>query len=102
MGRLATIKTLSGFDFSFQQSLDRDLIHTLAQLGFIARSEVVHLRGLPGTGKSHLATTLGVGAVKAGRCVYFCTWLACWPSSSEPNARAACRSTSASSAGRGS
>ena len=27
MGRLATIKTLSGFDFSFQPSLDRDRIH---------------------------------------------------------------------------
>ncbi len=73
MGRLATIKTLSGFDFSFQPSLDRDRIHTLAQLGFIARSEVVHFLGPPGTGKSHLATALGVEAVKAGRSVYFCT-----------------------------
>jgi DNA replication protein DnaC len=73
MGRLATIKTLSGFDFSFQPSLDRDRIFTLAQLGFIGRSEVVHLVGPPGTGKSHLATALGVEAVKAGRSVYFCT-----------------------------
>jgi DNA replication protein DnaC len=73
MGRLATIKTLAGFDFSFQPSLDRDRILTLAQLGFIARSEVVHFLGPPGTGKSHLATALGVEAVKAGRSVYFCT-----------------------------
>ena len=73
MGRLATIKTLSGFDFSFQPSLDRDRILTLAQLGFIGRSEVVHFLGPPGTGKSHLATALGVEAVKAGRSVYFCT-----------------------------
>ena len=29
--------------------------------------------GPPGTGKSHLATALGVEAVKAGRSVYFCT-----------------------------
>ncbi len=73
MGRLATVKTLSGFDFSFQPSLDRDRILTLAQLGFVGRSEVVHFLGPPGTGKSHLATALGVEAVKAGRSVYFCT-----------------------------
>jgi DNA replication protein DnaC len=70
MGRLATIKTLTGFDFSFQPSLDRDRILTLAQLGFVARSEVVHFLGPPGTGKSHLAIAIGVEAVKA---VYFCT-----------------------------
>ena len=73
MGRLATIKTLAGFDFSFQPSLDRDRVLTLAQLGFIGRSEVVHFLGPPGTGKSHLATALGVEAVKAGRSVYFCS-----------------------------
>ena len=73
MARLATIKTLSGFDFTFQPSLDRDRILTLAQLGFIGRCEVVHFLGPPGTGKSHLATALGVEAVKAGRSVYFCT-----------------------------
>jgi DNA replication protein DnaC len=73
MGRLSTIKTLAGFDFSFQPSLDRDRILTLAQLGFLARHEVVHFLGPPGTGKSHLATALGVEAVKAGRSVYFST-----------------------------
>ena len=73
MARLATIKTLSGFNFTFQPSLDRDRILTLAQLGFIGRCEVVHFLGPPGTGKSHLATALGVEAVKAGKSVYFCT-----------------------------
>ncbi|PDT76174.1 IS21-like element helper ATPase IstB [Sinorhizobium sp. BJ1] len=72
MGRLATIKTLTGFDFSFQPSLDRDRIFTLAQLGFIDRCEAVHFLGPPGTGKSQLATALGVEA-KAGKSVYFCT-----------------------------
>lgn len=73
MGRLATIKTLAGFDFSFQPSLDKDRIFTLAQLGFIERCEAVHFLGPPGTGKSHLATALGVEAVKAGKSVYFTT-----------------------------
>jgi DNA replication protein DnaC len=73
MARLSTIKTLAGFDFSFQPSLDRERILALAELQFIARNEVVHFLGPPGTGKSHLAVALGVEAVKAGRSVYFTT-----------------------------
>jgi DNA replication protein DnaC len=71
MARLATIKTLSGFDFSFQPSLDRNRIMALAGLDFIDRHEMVHFIGQSGTGKSHLATALGVEAVRAGRSVYF-------------------------------
>jgi hypothetical protein len=55
MARLSTIKTLAGFDFSFQPSLDKNRIMALAELEFINRSEVVHLLGPPGTGKSHLS-----------------------------------------------
>src|ERR671926_322542 len=73
MARLTSVKTLAGFDFAFQPSLDRNRILTLAQLDFIDRHEVVHLLGPPGTGKSHLAIALGVEAVKAGRSVYFAT-----------------------------
>ena len=68
--RLMPIKTLESFDFSFQPSLDRGRILALAQLRFIERAEVVHLLGPPGTGKSHLATALGVEAVRAGKRVY--------------------------------
>jgi DNA replication protein DnaC len=71
MARLSVIKTLSGFDFAFQPSLDRNRILALAQLDFINRHEVVHLIGQSGTGKSHLAVALGVEAVRAGRGVYF-------------------------------
>ena len=71
MARLATVKTLTGFDFSFQPSLDRNRIMALAALAFIARHEVVPLIGQSGTGKSHLAIALGVEAVRAGRSVYF-------------------------------
>ena len=72
MARLATIKTLTGFDFSFQPSLDRNRIMALASLDFIGRHEVVHFIGQSGTGKSHLAVALGVEAIRAGRSVYFC------------------------------
>jgi len=71
MARLRNIKTLSGFDFSFQPSLDRNRVLALAQLEFIDRHEVVHFIGQSGTGKSHLAAALGVEAVRAGRSVYF-------------------------------
>ena len=73
MARLSSIKTLAGFDFAFQPSLDRNRILALAELKFIDRAEVVHLLGPPGTGKSHLATALAVEAVKAGRSVAFST-----------------------------
>jgi DNA replication protein DnaC len=73
MARLTAIKTLAGFDFAFQPSLDRQRIMALAELRFIDRAEVVHLLGPPGTGKSHLATALAVEAVKTGRSVVFST-----------------------------
>jgi len=73
MGRLINIKTLTGFDFSFQPSLDRDRIMALAQLDFVDRHEAVHFLGQPGCGKTHLALALGVEAVKSGRSVYFAT-----------------------------
>ena len=73
MGRLLNVKTLAGFDFSFQPSLDRNRILTLAGLDFVDRHEVVHFLGQPGCGKTHLAIALAVEAVKAGRSVYFTT-----------------------------
>lgn len=73
MARLSNIKTLAGFDFAFQPSLDRNRILALAELKFIEATEVVHFIGPPGTGKSHLSVALGVEAVKAGRSVHFLT-----------------------------
>ncbi len=48
MARLTAIKTLQGFDFTFQPSLDRNRILALAELKFIEHCEVVHLIGSPG------------------------------------------------------
>ena len=45
MARLSAIKTLAGFDFSFQPSLDKSRIMALAELRFIDRAEVLHLIG---------------------------------------------------------
>jgi len=71
--RLLQHKTLDTFDFAFQPSLDRQRVMSLAELGFIERHQSVHLLGPPGVGKTHLATALGILAVKAGHAVYFTT-----------------------------
>lgn len=47
MARLSTVKTLAGFDFAFQPSLDRNRILALAELGFVDRRETVHFLGPP-------------------------------------------------------
>ena len=61
--RLPTVKTLSGYDFSFQPSLDRNRVLALAAAGASSSAhQCVHLLGPPGTGKSHLAIALGRGS----------------------------------------
>ncbi len=57
--RLSTIKTLSGYDFSFQPSLDRDRIMTLAQLDFIERRQTVHFLGPRAPASRTFALRLG-------------------------------------------
>lgn len=71
--RLLQHKTLDTFDFGFQPTLDRQRVMALAELSFIERHQSVHLLGPPGVGKTHLATALGILAVKARRAVYFST-----------------------------
>jgi DNA replication protein DnaC len=71
--RLTVLKTLAGYDFSFQPSLERSRVMALAELGSIERRQCVHFLGPPGTGKSHLAVALGVEAVRAGKSVFFAT-----------------------------
>jgi len=98
MAKLSAIKTLTGFDFAFQPSLDKNRVMALAGLQFIDRAEAVHLIGPPGTGKTHLSLALGVEAVKAGRSVYFSSLPTSSPRSPGPNARALCARESDTSA----
>jgi len=66
-----TIKTLEGYDFSpitFPQSMSRDELLTLE---FIDRKENLCLLGNVGTGKTMLATALGVKACTKGKTVRF-------------------------------
>lgn len=59
-------KTLENFDFSFQPSVDRGRVESLATCEFIRRKENLLLFGPPGVGKTHLAVGLGIKAIKNG------------------------------------
>lgn len=65
------LHTLEAFDFRFQPSLPAARIRELAALGFLERAENVVLVGRPGTGKTHLATALGVRACQERKRVQF-------------------------------
>lgn len=65
------IKTMEGFNFDFQPSIDRSVIEDLATLRFIHNTENIVLLGPPGVGKSHIAVAIGIEAVKAGFSAYF-------------------------------
>jgi len=77
--RFPARKTLEEFDFTFQRSAKKTVIQHLGQLDFLAGKENVVLLGPPGTGKTHLATALGIRACLAGHRVLFQTateWVA--------------------------
>lgn len=69
--RFPVHRDLAGFDFA-QSSVDRALIQSLADLAFTDAAHNVVFIGGPGTGKSHLATALGVaGIAQQGKRVRF-------------------------------
>lgn len=68
-----SIKTLEEFDFEAVPSAPKARIQELAGLAFIERRENVIFLGPSGTGKSHLATALGVKATEQGYKVRFLT-----------------------------
>lgn len=72
-------KTIEDFVFDHQPGLKRDTIGHLATGAFLTDARNVVLLGPPGTGKTHLATALGIRAANAGHRVVFATatdWVA--------------------------
>ena len=69
--RFPVHRDLAGFDFEVSP-VDRKLIHQLAEMSFTEAAHNAVLVGGPGTGKSHLATAIGVaGITRHGKRVRF-------------------------------
>jgi DNA replication protein DnaC len=69
--RFPTVKTLEGFDFAAAPKLNKPLVLELLRCDYLDRRENLLLVGGPGTGKTHLATALGVEACGRGKRVRF-------------------------------
>ena len=63
---IVTVKTLADFDWAFNAKLPKPKLVELATARFVQTHAGVLLIGPPGVGKSHMATALAVGAIRAG------------------------------------
>jgi DNA replication protein DnaC len=64
---IVTLKTLADFDWTFNAKLPKAKLVELATARFVQTHAGVLLIGPPGVGKSHLATAIAIGAIRAGR-----------------------------------
>lgn len=64
--RFPLMKTMEGFDFDAAADLDRRLIRELSEGTYIAEKRNIIFVGKTGTGKTHLATALGLEACRQG------------------------------------
>jgi DNA replication protein DnaC len=69
--RFPTPKTFDSFDFTARPSVNKPLVLDLARGDYLTRRENILLVGPSGTGKTHLATALGMAACEQGRRVRF-------------------------------
>jgi DNA replication protein DnaC len=65
-GGLLAAKTLTSFDFSFNPSINRQLVYELATCAFVRQHRNILLCGQTGVGKSHLAQALAHEAARQG------------------------------------
>jgi DNA replication protein DnaC len=69
--RFPAPKTLEEFDFAARPSVNKPLLLDLARGDYLTRRENVLFVGPSGTGKTHLATALGLAACAQGKKVRF-------------------------------
>ena len=71
LARFPCVRTLEGFDFDAQPSIDPGQIRDLATGRWVGHGQALLLLGPPGVGKTHLAVALGREAVDRGYTVLF-------------------------------
>jgi DNA replication protein DnaC len=71
--RFPVVKSLDSFQFLSIPSLNKTLVLELARCQFLERRENVLLLGNSGTGKTHVASALGLAACQRGHRVRFTT-----------------------------
>ena len=69
--KFPVLKTLDSFDFGAQPSINETLVRQLVSGEYLEARENVLLIGNSGTGKTHLATSLGFAACTQGKRVRF-------------------------------
>jgi DNA replication protein DnaC len=69
--RFPSVKTLESFDFAAAPEVNKPQVLELLRCEYLERREDLLLVGGPGTGKTHLATALGVEACGRGERVRF-------------------------------
>ena len=69
--RFPNQKTLDTFDFAAQPSVNKVRVSELLRCDYIDKRENILMMGNPGTGKTHLATALGMEACARGKKVHF-------------------------------
>jgi len=69
--KFPTHKTLETFDFKAQPSINKVLVTELIRGDYLDKRENILLVGNSGTGKTHLATALGIAACGQGKRVRF-------------------------------
>ena len=71
--RFPVMKTLDSFEFSVIPSLNKALVLELSRGNYIEKRENIIFMGSYGTGKTHLAISLGISACRQGKRVRFST-----------------------------
>ena len=64
-------RSLEGFDFEFNTSIQRKQIFDLASGDFVRKGHDAILVGPPGVGKSHLVQSIGAALIRQGFTVYY-------------------------------
>ena len=66
-----SVKTLSEFDFDFQELINKQQIYDFNSLRFIDKKENIVFYGNSGVGKTHLAISIGVTSAQNRKSTYF-------------------------------